>query len=749
MSHHLGPADDTGDEEGTSRAPVSRRRLIGWAGTAGLGGAAATFLPSPAAQAQAQAQAAGGAPAGLDRAAAGTPAARTDGTGTPVFDPVRPPAVPLAVRSPYLSVWMPADNLAGTWPTFWTGRTTAMSGIAQIDGVPFLFLGAPNVPGHVLRGMVQRSLTVTATRSRYVLEAAGVRLTLTFCSPVEPADLRRQSMPLSYVTAQAASSDGRPHAVRLYFDISGEWAHADSATKIRWEQKETASGGHPPVTTLRCTPSTPKELAEHADTATWGSVLFSATWRAGTTWQIGADTTVRAAALDKGGLADTADPDQPRAINDHWPVFAFHFDLGTVGRKPQSAVLSLGHVREPAVRYLGSPLPPLWRSHWPSWEPMVAFFHADHDAAEVRTAALDTRVRRDATRAKGPKYAALCALSLRQAYAGTELVSRDGEPWAFLKEISSDGNVCTIDVAYPSMPAFLYTDPAYLGALLAPMLEYAEHGGWPKTFAEHDLGSSYPDAAGHNDGNEEDMPVEESANMLIMSAAYALRADGPAAKAFCTRHYTILKQWADYLVDNALDPGYQNQTDDFTGFIGHSVNLALKGILAIGAMSRVAAAAGNRQDGAHYRAIAEDYVSQWAGKAQDPDGRHLKLAYDQPGTWSLKYNGYPDALLGLGLVPDSVADREAEWYLTQVNQYGVPLDIRHSYTKGDWEMWTAAWLREHPVSDYLIDALHAFAHTSASRVPFTDWYDTVTNRQSGFQARPVIGGVFALLALEA
>jgi hypothetical protein len=43
------------------------------------------------------------------------------------FSPARPPAVPLAVRSPYLNTWLPAGKdggnggyLAGAWPVFWT-----------------------------------------------------------------------------------------------------------------------------------------------------------------------------------------------------------------------------------------------------------------------------------------------------------------------------------------------------------------------------------------------------------------------------------------------------------------------------------------------------------------------------------------------------------------------------------------------------------------------------------------------------
>ena len=89
------------------------------------------------------------------------------------------------------------------------------------------------------------------------------------------------------------------------------------------------------------------------------------------------------------------------------------------------------------------------------------------------------------------------------------------------------------------------------------------------------------------------------------------------------------------------------------------MNLALKGIIGIGAMSQIATAAGRSADAAGYLATARDYIAQWEQKATDASGKHLKLAYDQEGTWSLKYNGYADAVLKLGLVPESVARTEA------------------------------------------------------------------------------------------
>ena len=293
-----------------------------------------------------------------------------------------------------------------------------------------------------------------------------------------------------------------------------------------------------------------------------------------------------------------------------------------------------------------------------------------------------------------------------------------------MKEISSDGNVQTVDVIFPFHPILLYTEPSLLKLVLDPLFENQESGQYPNMYSMHDLGSSYPNATGHPLGNDEAQPLEECGNMLIMTLAYAQRAND---QAYLSQHYQILKQWTGYLVAEALIPANQISTDDFAGSLANQTNLALKGIIGIEAMAVIANLTGNTADATNFTNIAHSYINQWQvlGVAQDANPPHTTLGYGLNDTHGLLYNLYGDAELGLGLVPQTIYDMQSAFYPTVNDAFGVPLDTRHNYTKSDWQMFTAA-IASSTTKQMLISDLAKFVAETSTDYPFSDLYSALT-----------------------
>lgn len=234
-------------------------------------------------------------------------------------------------------------------------------------------------------------------------------------------------------------------------------------------------------------------------------------------------------------------------------------------------------------------------------------------------------------------YYSIVALSARQIMGGyvfaqdPNLTSQD--PLIFQKEISSNGNVNTVDVLYPAAPFFLYANPNLLRYALQPLYEYQEGQFYPNGYCIHDIGAHFPNATGHVDGADEYMPVEESANFILMSYAY-YKFTGDSA--WLTSHYDLLRQFTQYLIDFSLIPEAQLSTDDFAGTLLNQTNLAIKGIIGLQAMSYIANVANNTADATNYANTARSYYDQWESFAIEPGHKHTTLAYQWRSSWGCK-----------------------------------------------------------------------------------------------------------------
>lgn len=68
------------------------------------------------------------------------------------------------------------------------------------------------------------------------------------------------------------------------------------------------------------------------------------------------------------------------------------------------------------------------------------------------------------------------------------------------------------------------------------------------------VGASYPQAIAHLGGDDENMPVEESGNMVIMALSYTQKSGDTS---LVSANYNLLAQWAQYLIDDSLTPDNQ------------------------------------------------------------------------------------------------------------------------------------------------------------------------------------------------
>lgn len=557
---------------------------------------------------------------------------------------------------------------------------------------------------------------------------------LTFLTPDLPRHINILSRPVTYLTWQVHSLDSKKHQVQLYYDNTAELVVNKPDQLVTWKGVSI-----PNLNVLRMGSLDQPILRASGDYVHygWGYLYAAAPQSESPEATVQPEAIADRQFIAKGQLSSSMDRRMPVSADEHWPVMAYAFKLGAVGVKPVSRHLILAYDDIYPVEYLGKRLRPYWQHGGVTIGGLLQSAEHDYSSLNARSREFDHKLMASLVQVGGEHYAEVAALAYRQTFASNKLViGPDGHPLMFLKEISSCGCTQSAGVLQPESPIFLLLNPKLVEYSLEPLLDYADSPRWKEPFAPHALGT-YPLANGVPLSKMEVMPIEHSGDLMLMIAAVA-KAEGNAS--FAARYWPMLSKWAAYLKVHGLNPGYQLSTDDFAGPLAHSANLSLHGIEALGGYAMLAQMLGKKQQAATYRAAAKSDAEKWMHLAGG--GSHTLLAYNRPGTWSQKYNLAWDRVLGLNLFPPSLAKKELAFYQSRATKFGYPLDSRANYTKLDWESWCATFATSKSEFRKLFSYVYYYVNHTPTRVPLSDWYWTADGSQVGFQARPVVGGIY-------
>jgi len=642
---------------------------------------------------------------------------------------LRPPAVPLVTDDPYLSIWSEADHLTDKATVHWTGRPHSLTSLIRVDGQTYRLMGA--TPAAV-PALPQTGLRVLPTRTIYDFESPAVHVTLTFMTPKLPADLDVYGRPVTYLTWDVRATDGKKHAASVYFDNSAELAVNSRDEAVVWQRQSMG-----PLTALKIGTSEQAVLGGRGDDIRINyGYAYAAAPSSGAQFAQGAADAVQGSFVRDGKLPGRDDRRMPRAVKDAMPVSALALDFGQIGAAPVSHYAMLAYDEIYEVRFFKKDLRPYWRRDGATPSDLLQTAARDYPALQARCAAFDDSLMADLEKQGGARYAQIAALAYREAIAGTGLAADgNGKPLLFTKENTSNGDIATVDVIFPADPIFLLFSPALAKASLVPVMLYAASPRWKFPNAPHDLGT-YPIASGTDDGGE-GMPVEESANMLILLDAIA-KEDGNAD--FASQWWPKVSQWAAYLQSYGLDPEDQLCTDDFMGHLAHNSNLSVKAIIGLAAYGDMCRIRGDNATAEKYFVMAQGFAKHWVQAAGD--GNHSRLAFDKPNTWSQKYNLVWDQILNLHVFPPAVAPAEIAYYKSVLQPYGVPLDSRTHLTKTDWSVWSATMADNQSDFETLVSPIYDYLNTTPTRLPLVDSYVTDNIKSDGMHARPVVGGLF-------
>ena len=623
---------------------------------------------------------------------------------------LRAPAIPLITIDPYFSVWSRDEKINFNFTEHWTNKSNSIIGTVFIDDKEYLFLGYDR---DILK-LDQTLIDVDAFSTTVVMENDIISLNLKFTSPVLINDLELLTRPVSYLAVDYKLKDDKNHNVKIDIRVSDELCLDEAGQNdVIKENVKTEN-----LIGMRMGNIEQKPLNRSGDNIRidWGYVYL----------------------FTNGKNAITK-------ISDRHGREYIHTVCEIEENKETLFFFAYDDIE--SIEYFKKPLKSYWNRNGKTILEVVKEANDDYKVALKKCNEFSKKLYSDAVSAGGEKYAELLLLAYRQVIAAHKLVlDENGEILYISKECDSNGCAVTVDVSYPSTPLFLLYNPELVKGMMRPIYKYAQSEAWTFDFAPHDVGQ-YPLVNGQVYGENQlkyQMPVEECGNMLVMETNVAL---ATKSTAFALEHIETLEKWCKYLIEFGADPGNQLCTDDFAGHLEHNCNLSLKAIMGLRGMAIIMEMSGEKEKSDFYKQEAEKMAENWLKTAVDENGESL-LAFDRPGTFSMKYNMVWDKVWGTGLFSQEFMDREIKNNKKYFNKYGMPLDSRADYTKSDWLVWVASMASDKKDFEEFIAPLWRAYNETSTRVAMTDWYDTKSGNMVSFKHRTVQGGLFMKILME-
>ncbi|KLO08575.1 DUF1793-domain-containing protein [Schizopora paradoxa] len=648
-----------------------------------------------------------------------------------VWTPFYPVSLPVAVKSPYLNVWLPQGNqtrsVQTSWPFYWPSVNTTLGweSILVVDNVPYWIMGVGKAQDNFQLAEFTAA-SFTPSRTTFNLTAGPVNVQLEWLSPVEVDDLVRLSIPFVYYHVIVTSTDGKEHDVRVGFGFS--------AGLISGDHTLAANGSsivNDDVVALQMQLQTPKPFVEVSDHPEDAVAYIATSPGAGVSYQIsnGSDS-FESAMANATSLSNTVDSNySSHALNAPFDNFGIMINIGNVNDAPSSAVYAVGVVRDPTIKYtdLSGNVQlrhPYFKANFSSPNDLLKFVVDDFNRSLASAQTFDNDLIADATNISS-LYADLLSATTRQSLSGLDVTisqAADGsfntsDVQIYVKDMGGVGSGGFVIVLYSSLPMYLYLAPELLAHLLYPLLNAQDDPQYTQPYAAQHLGVAYPNAtaqnAMHNYG------VEETANMLIITLAHA---QATKDYSLISNFYNLLSGWTTYLINNSLTPNFQ-LTNPFDGISSaNQTNLALKGVIGIAAMGSMSTFVGKTQDADTYNAMqstASSYIQQWLALSRSSDGSRIFTSFGDQTSSGLLYNLFADRLLGLNLVPQSVYSNQTSLYRSMQGLFGsfLPKNSTKTYFLSDWTMFTAAICTDNSTRDSFVSSVHQVASTTSSNMP--------------------------------